>query len=409
MITLLQKNKPLFLKFIKEDTLTPEEHSTLNVIVDELKELLYDTAIPAGKHPITYVYINYCDELLQNIECSESAGAAYDFISGLVEPCKNKELAEKFGDLAAEAFGSFSTFKMDEFYDTLLESYKENNANRIEDCVALLARLQKEAPSDMHLQARNNLLFLMLTKWDYYQLNKKLSLLEHTSNVLEINSRFDALLQYHCLSNKLSTQLAILWNKWFINFYVLGFFIRRLDSMYNTNSADEIAAIKMLDEEQQSGFDQIINDLLLKCIDTCIIKSRVSTHPNNTGSQKKLKNSDDFIFRNIGNIELMELNIGIIFGLLSQTEDSQLVLLQKLMAILPEFLPHASREWLTQSHRTINYLTTRPVLESEVRLKTMEMYIEISQLLEHQYYDRTGGKYMPPPPRSYLPRVLHGD
>lgn len=105
--TLLQA-KPIFLKFIKNKTISDEEQDSLNQIKVRYAHYLTDIVVPDDEDPLPHIYLEYCRELIDLVEDAEGAEYAYDFIFELAEACKNPDLATHFNCAADEAFDAFS-------------------------------------------------------------------------------------------------------------------------------------------------------------------------------------------------------------------------------------------------------------------------------------------------------------
>lgn len=418
MNQILETAKPLFLMFISNQDLTDDERHTLQQIRENFSEYISDTLLSDNEDPIYYIYIKYCQELIAGIEDSKTAEETYDFINELYENCTDKEFAASFEAFADEALGLFNSHHIDEFYDTLVESYEEERFQVIEKYRMSLAKLYMEDPGDIDVTAQSNILHIMVAKWSFQKtLNAYLA--DHIAIIIAINQSFAALMKYPHLSDKVIRELHDVWHEWFIPEYVTGFFVPLLDFKYKIDNKKKIREFLELtlnhnpesdnetnseleqDEDRPINFINLMQDLLLGYVDTCIPPSRndIQNTYTKVNECKREKNSPS-ISINFGKHDPSELSITIIIELLKVTNDSNSyeLLLLKLKTIFFDFAPLGRKEWLISCHRVFSDLAMNHVSDTNKSIRGI--YIQMIQFLEHCYYNNTNGRSIPIPPAN---------
>jgi hypothetical protein len=394
----LNNNKPIFLKFLKKESLSQQEQNALNDILQQYKGEL-DIPAPNDEDTLAYIYVDYCKHLISEIDDAESAEYAYDFAQELFEACKDQHIAALFDTEADAALDLLHEYLIEKLYETLIDFHENDKHDEISRYEEYLSTNLQKNPNDAFIRAKHQLLKLLVTKWKYSQSIDSVTINEHINIMFKINEYFSVLVKYTGI-NRLKEELGYLWSEWFIDEYVTKLVIERMDILYKTTSATDIQVIKALSPEQQSEFSVLIQGILLGYTKTCLASSCNPCKETNTNDPKRKKMSLNYFSRNIGNLTLIEFNIELIVLLLKDTKESHRLWLESLELHLREFVPYATKEWIISCHRVLTNFASLPAPDSETKNLTLGKYITMIQFLEHCYYNRTDGKSIPTPKRS---------
>lgn len=392
----LYNSMPLFLKLICEEVLTEKEQHSLDFLRKQFEKYLYNYPdLDEAIEPLYYIYLGYCKDLVNEISDSEIASATYEFILYFYNSSKPDEIKVRFYSLAEAAYNSIYYYKIIELYDSLTEYYEEQEHLDIEVHRQLLAKMIQDDPNNIHLKSQNNLLYLLLHKWSSSPPDDKLSFVQHLKNIFEITKLFADLIEYPYLGKQLNLKLSYMWDEWFIQEYVAQFLIPKLNLIYNNSNERDAEIILDLRLNDSRVLAKTLQRMLLKSIDTCILKYAVHLLPE---GHKRTKHANDFLVRNIGNINLMELNITILL-LICKNQCPTMLTLERLNASIMEFISYARSQWIIDCHRFVIDITESTPSVNDFQNGVKGKLIIISQLLERCYYKKTGGRSIPAPPR----------